>query len=620
MATQPVVAEQTTPVFAPDGSIRQIPDVKLRDAFASGGKLAVQVKTPTGDVRYIPHDQVGPALAAGGQINTEQGTKTEPHQAEGFWHSLGSVFGLTKEQIQASAEARAKDILARGGGKATVGGVLGNAIDTAQQGDPAHVVAGIVRNTAEAAPGLAKKAYGEAAASNEAAGRGDIVQFLAHQIGGMGYTAATAASPLLGDAPAKAGEQFGEGNIKGGMGTTAGVVAPFALPEVPGAMRAAGTGLEKAAPYVGKGAKEAARFGGVGEFIHTGNPIALAGPAVAPLVEKGATAATAGIGRLIRRTGEGFKAEPKSAVAEATAAGPVPTAEAPAVTPAPETPAAQSAEAAKSGNAELPRVNSGEGVLTQALTALDNKTLLKVAKSRGIDVAKEAQLKAGAANSGIIRKILDDFSVDELDEVRNKGIEIGLHKPVPAEGVTPEAGAEAWHYKVLNTFFPDVAVPKAMAARAEATIAARPSGAAVEAKARFEAARAKAEGAANAVPNDTPQFAYRVRDAGETGINPKGHAQATLDLPQAQSYVEGRGNLQGAPQELVKVDLSKINPKDYQLMTGPGGKTWVKFKSSVPESVIEKVDGEKPQLATESNTMELLKKSFERARAAKASK
>lgn len=177
--------------------------------------------------------------------------------------------------------------------------------------------------------------------------------------------------------------------------------------------------------------------------------------------------------------------------AESTAAGPVPSGE-PAATP-------------QTVNSEAPRTNSGEGVLTQALTALDNKTLLKVARSRGIDVTKEAQLKPGSADATVIKKIIDDFSPDELDEVRNQGIEISRHKPVPPEGVSPEAGKEAWHYKVLNTFFPDVSITKAMAARAEATIAARPSGAAVEAKARFDAARSAAESKANAVPVDDLQ-------------------------------------------------------------------------------------------------------------------
>lgn len=162
-------------------------------------------------------------------------------------------------------------------------------------------------------------------------------------------------------------------------------------------------------------------------------------------------------------------------------------------------PAPQAQEAtppASSQPSTLPRVKSGEMVLNQALTALDNQSLLKIARSRGIDVTREAQLKPGAANNTLVKKIIDDFSPDELDEVRNQGIEMSRHIPVQNPAITPEAAQEAWHYKVLNTFFPDVKLPKAMEARARATIANRPM------SPREQAFYAQAAGQANAVPVD----------------------------------------------------------------------------------------------------------------------
>lgn len=136
-------------------------------------------------------------------------------------------------------------------------------------------------------------------------------------------------------------------------------------------------------------------------------------------------------------------------------------------------------------------------------------------------------------------------------------------------------------------------------------------GASTAAKAKFNAAKAAA------LP-DTPTVAYRVRDAGETGIMPKGHAQATTDLEQAQSYVPGRGDAQNAPQEVVKVDLAKMKPADYQLMKGPGGKTWVKFKEAVPESMIEKVADEPRVPKDDADLESLLMKSVQAAKAKKA--
>lgn len=182
-------------------------------------------------------------------------------------------------------------------------------------------------------------------------------------------------------------------------------------------------------------------------------------------------------------------------------------------------------EPTPSGPSTIPRIASGEGVLNQALTSMDNKSLLKIAKSRGIDVARESQLKPGAANSRIIKKIIDDFSPDELDEIRNMGMEIGRNAPVQNPNITPEAAAEAWHYKVLNQFFPDVAVPKTMAARAQATIANRTFSAADVAKENFSRARAAAEAKANAVPVDDLQGGHAgggvtsVEELNRPGVN-----------------------------------------------------------------------------------------------------
>lgn len=152
-------------------------------------------------------DWAAAAKAAGVPQNASQ-----PPQ-EGFWHSLGSVFGLTPEQLKARAESDAAHPILNSLINATPG--LQMAISTAQT-----------------APGLAKKAMAESDASNEALRHGNLTDFMAHQIGGMGYTAATLLSPILGDSPAKAGEQFGEGNIKGGLGTTTGLIAPIAIGEV----------------------------------------------------------------------------------------------------------------------------------------------------------------------------------------------------------------------------------------------------------------------------------------------------------------------------------------------------------------------------------------------------
>jgi hypothetical protein len=58
----------TQPIFAPDGTVRQIPQENLQDALSAGGKRAVQMTDPTGALRYIPEDQVNAATQAGGKL------------------------------------------------------------------------------------------------------------------------------------------------------------------------------------------------------------------------------------------------------------------------------------------------------------------------------------------------------------------------------------------------------------------------------------------------------------------------------------------------------------------------------------------------------------------------
>lgn len=131
-------------------------------------------------------------------------------------------------------------------------------------------------------------------------------------------------------------------------------------------------------------------------------------------------------------------------------------------------------ESPANGPSTIPRTTSGEGVINQALTALDKPTLLRIARSRGINTTQEANLVASKAEASLVKKISADMSPDEIDEARELGLELSRNKPVQGLEVSRQAGQGAWHYKVVKQFFPDVELPKAMAARAQATIAQRP--------------------------------------------------------------------------------------------------------------------------------------------------
>jgi len=114
-------------------------------------------------------------------------------------------------------------------------------------------------------------------------------------------------------------------------------------------------------------------------------------------------------------------------------------------------------------------------------------------------------------------------------------------------------------------------------------------------------------------PVSSPQYAYRTRDAGETGIMPNAGktAQASLDPAKVQSYMPGRAQAQNAAQELVRVDLSRLDPSEYEIQ--PNG--YVKFKGAVPESFIEKVNPDAPRVPTsDADLMNLLMQSIQKVK------
>lgn len=86
-----------------------------------------------------------------------------------------------------------------------------------------------------------------------------------------------------------------------------------------------------------------------------------------------------------------------------------------------------------------------------------------------------------------------------------------------------------------------------------------------------------------------PHYAYRARNAGQKGIpsDQNEHAHATTSEPQAWHLAPSRTE---APQEMVRVDLNKLAPADYELKRHPSGMDWVKFRRPIGEHEIDKVE------------------------------
>jgi hypothetical protein len=99
------------------------------------------------------------------------------------------------------------------------------------------------------------------------------------------------------------------------------------------------------------------------------------------------------------------------------------------------------------------------------------------------------------------------------------------------------------------------------------------------------------EGGPKGVAGGAPEglnYVYRARDVGEQGIPMQNtHAQATSDHVKAEKYAEA-GQRNTTAGEVVKVDLNKLDPKDYEISKHPDGADWVKFKRPLAESEVER--------------------------------
>lgn len=129
--------------------------------------------------------------------------------------------------------------------------------------------------------------------------------------------------------------------------------------------------------------------------------------------------------------------------------------------------AAEETKPGRIAGAGVPRTLSGESALTQILTGQDNPNLIKIARSRGINVTQEAQLKPGVADTRLIKKIIDDHTPEELGEIRDTYLEHTRFRHNFGD-----IGPEAWKALSIQTYFPDVKLPAAVLKRTQSAIEA----------------------------------------------------------------------------------------------------------------------------------------------------
>lgn len=133
----------------------------------------------------------------------------------------------------------------------------------------------------------------------------------------------------------------------------------------------------------------------------------------------------------------------------------------------PATEATDADEARVPSSESMPRTLSGESALRQVLTGQDNANLLKIARSRGINITKESQLRPGFADNLLINKIVNDFSEDELSNMRDTFLEARRNRHQFGD-----IGSEAWKTMSLQTYFPELKISAAQVKRVQGAIAA----------------------------------------------------------------------------------------------------------------------------------------------------
>lgn len=471
-------------MFDPQGVARDIPFSQINAARAQGAIPAVRMQAPQGDIRLVPANRMVEAAQNGGKVLPAEDQQTNH---PGFWSSLGGDLkamipnfsgpsgplpnrynATAVNQAQADAEDQArKDAgypwpyraiapvaeglgvnvpgMEKSAAEGDTAGVMGHAATvptvmaaTAGIAKAAPVVADVADAT-KATAGKVMETAKAAASGGSSVLDPDLVGILspraanvlrtANRIGriwnawkdlpqnlkypGARFPAESVPEAEYVDTPA-------ESAPSGPSRAEASVVTPKLLPE--------SGSVPQSLPY--------RKVGGIEpEDVNLPNPTVLAGRKgviTTPLPSRGLSLAAA------------------PSTAEAAAAE----------SEAPQTVAPGAAQS-------LPRTLSGESALRQVLTGQDNANLMKIAKSRGINVAQEAQLKPGIADNRIINKIITDFSPDELDEIGAQYMENTRFRHQFGD-----IGPEAWKTMSLQTYFPDLKIADATMKRTQAAIRA----------------------------------------------------------------------------------------------------------------------------------------------------
>lgn len=413
----------TVPIFAPDGTLGDVPYEHMKEAIAAGGKPGVTVKAPDGSLGVIPADRTQDAVKAGGSIVPIQQQET---QHPGFWANIAddlkgllhpSGFSPYPGMDQEAKSAAATQAAQQDQSRKDAGYPL-----------PYRALAPVAQSVGVNVPGM-----------EESAAQGDVA-------GVAGHAAAPVAALATGEAAAH-------------------LAAPAADAALDVAKNLADHPLTKAIYKT----VDTATFDRIGKIWNAWKNLPEEIRARGPQFhDPGAPLPEAPPKELLQARSIGEGAKPGSSPSDAL--GNVPQrynpATAPAAAPTPQASSEGVPEPMSTVNGStIPRTLSGDSALRQVLTGQDNANLLKIAKSRGINVTRESQLKPGTADNLIINKIINDFAPEELDEIGSQYLENSRFRHAFGD-----IGPTAWKTMSLQTYFPDLKIPATQAARTRTAI------------------------------------------------------------------------------------------------------------------------------------------------------
>jgi hypothetical protein len=518
------MAAQTVPMFSPDGQLGDIPFEKMNAARDAGFKAAVVMQSPDGKQGYIPADRAADAAKSG--LNM-LGLQKQEVKDPGFWATAGSQLlssrgvDVTPEEVVSGSSKLVSDL---GAMVKSLPNAALQAVRTAtgtndlneeasrtmeqvkhfdEQGQGPHPYSLFYRVLSPLAENLGVNVRGmeQSAAEGD---RGGVAGHAAAVPTAMAITEGAGkvlpkTVELATDAAPKVAEAVRNVTPKQAAQVTAGAAGavgghgPLSVPAATASAHYMGNIVES---ILGKDRANSPIIPRRVEPVYPGAPLP-ENPGVFPGANLPATPApeliqanalfeggkpappapSAGLGQIPVRVEPKqlpVAFQPRPAPYRAPL-GSVDNPLRPATTgevaaPTPQTPTSAEPITAPSPSTREPLAPSestlsGESALRKILTGQDNANLMKIAKSRGINVSQEAQLKPGVADGKLINKIIEDMDPDELDNFRSQFIENTRFKHSFGD-----IGPEAWKALSMQSYFPDVKIPATVLKRMETSI------------------------------------------------------------------------------------------------------------------------------------------------------